>query len=239
MKNQINKLKTPIVFILVLVLLYSCKQDTNAEIQEFQKKITEYENQIKDLKDALNYDKAEKPSNIISSDQATKMYNLYSRRVRTINKEVGKDKKGKQFNATRSLFYDLGELENYIAYIKKQSKTAKVTPSGIRIYFAVYPDDHVRDKNNTDYANRQTLFFSPTVEQVVDGNTIHLGYTLSNDHSIMLLRDYLNGSSKIGGLSSNSQHIQTAGFFNSKTLFFEDNSLLSNELNTSPPRGTE
>ena len=60
---------------------------------------------------------------------------------------------GQGYIDTREFFYTVAELEEYLAYVKAQSKKQGYLAAGIRIYFAAY--------NNT-LSNKATVFLAPT-----------------------------------------------------------------------------
>ena len=167
-----------------------------------------------------------KPENIIKAEQAVKMYHNYNRRVELINKAYQIDGNGEDFRSTRSLFYDLDDLYNYLGYIKQQSKKAKINPSGVRIYFAEYDEDYIRDKKS-DYAKRQTIFITPTVEHQGE----HLGYTLDKNFKIRYLFDLLSKQ-----FSKENIFMKEASYSRNPDIL-DPNSLIANEFTGSPPKG--
>ncbi|WP_299603669.1 hypothetical protein [uncultured Aquimarina sp.] len=242
MKLQTNLIKQYLMIACACLLLGSCNKSNEAtncaELETYKKKIEAYEKEITALKSQLgNIDDKRKPENIIQSGFAKEIFHLYDQREELINEVVGQDGEGNEFKATRSLFYDIDELQKYIRYVRVQSRRAKVKPSGFRFYFALYPDNYLRDKEDKRYAKRQTFFIAPT-QEVKDaaGNIEHLGYTLDNNFKVELLRDKIGLDSRI----DKNGNIQKAGFFSFSTMQEdEENSLIANELTGSPPMGKQ
>ncbi|WP_299187251.1 hypothetical protein [uncultured Aquimarina sp.] len=244
MKLQTNPIKQYLMIAFAFVLVLSCKdnvQTTNsAELEACKKKIEAYEKEIKELKAKIadaDEDKGRTPNNIIQSDFAKKIYHLYNDREDLINEVVGKDGAGDPFKATRSLFYDINDLEEYIRYVKIKSRKARERPSGFRFYFALYPEDYIRNKEDKRYANRQTFFIAPT-KAVKDaaGNIEHLGYTLDNNFTVELLTEKIGLDSRM----DKDGNLQKASFFNFSTMLEdEENSLIANEMAGSPPKGNK
>lgn len=58
------------------------------------------------------------------------------------------------------VFYTLAELEEYIEYVKTQSKDQGIDKPGIRIYFGAYADG----------GKRATVFLAPTVSEMSDSD---------------------------------------------------------------------
>ncbi|MFC5047342.1 hypothetical protein ACFSTE_07545 [Aquimarina hainanensis] len=228
---------------LMLISLGACNQDTSgndAVIKKYKEKIEAQQQEIARLKEALGENRKEPPSNIISLEQAEKMYHLYSPRSKKISKEVANRLDKPDFKATRSLYYKLDDLYHYLGYIRRQSKKANITPSGVRFYFGIYSDDYKRHKKD-DYAGRQSLFFTPTVEKKITVNgeeeIAHLGYTLDDNFKMVLLKDAIGTDNRTGAIHTSHSNKQAASFFKLRTLSRNSNSLIGNELNGSPPRG--
>ncbi len=202
------------------------------------KQIKELEQEIVALKTELGQINDEKPNNIISLDDAKVLFHNYdSTRVKWTNEEI-KNRGKENFEATTSLFYNLDNLNNYLAYIKRVSKEAGVTPSGLRFYFGSYGKDYMR-KGSNEYAYRQTIFIAPT-ETIQSGEkTEHLGYTFDEDNKKVFLRDKI-ATKESPEQSGSGASMQKAGIFSISTnLLFNGNSTIANELNGSPPRGED
>ncbi|CDF80133.1 conserved hypothetical protein [Formosa agariphila KMM 3901] len=89
------------------------------------------------------------PRGLITPEQAKALDQAYNPRHELISKTILK----KPDN--RSTWFALDELENYIAYAKKQASELGYTLDGVRIYEGAYPDD----KEGAGYT---TMFLIPT-----------------------------------------------------------------------------
>ena len=98
-----------------------------------------------------------KPKNTITVKKAKELSNNFDQRYKAMSEVIGKDD-------NRSGWYSLGELEQYIAYIKKEGAAKKLDVDGIRIYFGAY------GPNESGRENYATLFLVPTVKSNIDAN---------------------------------------------------------------------
>ncbi|WP_298314188.1 hypothetical protein [uncultured Aquimarina sp.] len=243
MKQKINHIKQYVIIAFALILVTSCKEgQTNApELANLERTIKEKDSIISNLKEQLGEladDKRRIPNNIVQSEFAKEIYHLYDEREELINQVVGQDGEDKPFKATRSLFYDIDDLQQYIRYVKIKSRKARVKPSGFRFYFALYPKEYVRNRENKKYAQRQTFFIAPTLRKKIDGRAVDLGYTLDNKFNVELLKDIIGFDSI---RKKDGKMYQKAGFFNVNlsNLLEEENSLIANEVTGTPPMGEE
>ncbi|MBG6133032.1 hypothetical protein IWQ47_004268 [Aquimarina sp. EL_43] len=238
MDKLINLTKTIAIAALFLVSLSSC--DKKHDNDKYLKQIKELKQEIAELKKQLGTINDRKPDNIIDLEFASQLYHNYdTTRIKWTNDYIQKHSGQEKFKATRSLYYNLDDLYNYLAYIKRISKEANVKPSGLRFYFGAYAKDYKRDDGDTAYAHRQTIFITPTIAKQVGKETMHLGYTLSNDFKVELLKDKIGTDSR--GKSANGSSMQKASLFNfnSSTNMFGENSTIANEIAGSPPKGDE
>ncbi|WP_103866936.1 hypothetical protein [Aquimarina sp. I32.4] len=222
----------------VLILgLSSCEQ--NQGNKKYIKEIDELKQKIDELKEQIGHVNSDKPSNIIDVKFAAQLYHNYdTTRVKWTDNHIRRQSKNKNFNATRSLYYDLDSLYNYLAYIKRISKEANVETSGLRFYFGAYSNDYVRNDSKA-YAYRQTIFIAPTTPKQVEKEIIHFGYTLSDDFKVELLKDKIGTHSRDHSKSGGSIQKASLFNFNLNTNMYGGNSTIANELTGSPPRGNE
>ena len=68
-------------------------------------------------------------------------------------------KQGRNQDA-RSTWWSLSDIENYLAYAKKQSNSLGYTMTGIRVYLGVYDDTSEQSKRNLT-----TMFIVPTGDE--------------------------------------------------------------------------
>jgi len=237
------KTKTPLhrftIFFIVLftnlILFYSCQEDTDIEVfqeQEYQEKIEIYEQKIKDLEEQLAQEKTNRrrPGNIISFDQAFKIYKEYDQRADLISETVIQPRVNRSFEPTRSLFYDLSELRNYLNYIDDLSAKAGVKPTGLRLYFALYPSSYISPDGSSNNARRQTIFIAPTLAKEYDNKIVQIGYTLDDNFKIQLL-DKNNGFSYLRQDRDKKSTFDIMQKIGGSGQY----SLLANELGATPP----
>jgi len=89
-----------------------------------------------------------KPSKCISEDKARALQdNWVATRQPEIDRALG-------YTDAREAFYTVEELEEFLSYVKEESKKQGITNPGIRIYFGAYDDDT---------SNKATVFLAPTM----------------------------------------------------------------------------
>ncbi|MEX0997756.1 MAG: hypothetical protein WDZ45_11960 [Flavobacteriaceae bacterium] len=89
-----------------------------------------------------------KPSKCISVDAARALQdNWVATRQPEIDRTLG-------YTDAREVFYSVEELEEFLNYVKEESKKQGITNPGIRIYFSAYNDAK---------SNKATVFLAPTV----------------------------------------------------------------------------
>lgn len=129
------------LFFSFLVLLFSC---------ENKKELT-------NIKDIVT------PSQIISVEQAVEMKDYYQDSIGSLIK--GKNSTvDKEYEPTLFGFIELDSLRQYIDYLNEVERLNKKKISGIRVYFAAYPDTLKNSTKDQIYRKRETFFFAPTME---------------------------------------------------------------------------
>jgi hypothetical protein len=166
--------------------------------------------------------RAEMLNHIIPLKEAAVMYREYGTQRIKLAKDSLRKKYGPNFNDTRTVWLDLTTVKEYIKYVEERSKTAGVAPTGLEFYFAVYPKGS-RGKQS----DHQTFFIAPTEKN----GARQSGYTLVNGKKV-LLNTVLNKSTDL----STSGTTQKGGFFSS-TMLQDDDGLLLNRTDLSPPGG--
>lgn len=90
---------------------------------------------INTCKDAVTGDVVKAPSQTISMEQAKILQQEYVRtRSGIVNKTLG-------FEDTRDFWFSLDSLEQYIRYVRQESKVRGLEDLGLRIFYAAYPKD--------------------------------------------------------------------------------------------------
>jgi len=218
-----------------LFFYYSCQQDSTIEMleqEEYLEKIETYEAKIKTLEEKLGQQKStrgrNRPSNLINFEQAQRIYKAYDERADLISNIVVPDH-DQTFEPTRSMFYDISELRKYLSYIDDLSQKVDVVPTGLRFYFALYPESYAFSDGSSRNARRQTIFIAPTLEQKVNNQIVQVGYTLTNEGKVKLL-DKNNGFSHLRRNRSSKNLIEFSGKGSDDQL-----SLIANDLGATPP----
>jgi len=190
---------TSIFFLFLTMILYnSCAKAENDYITQ---------NDIDSLK----------KNHIIPLKEAVNMYKKYDKDRVKILKDTLKKKYGKGFKDTRSVWFDINTIKAYIKYIEQESDDVE----GLQFYFSVN-----KDKGDGKKKNHQTFFVAPTINNVINGDTIQSGYTLENGNIIFLydaFKKYTNAT---------DQNVQKASFF---SLMEDHEGLILNEGSDSPP----
>ncbi len=121
-----------------------------------------------------NEEKKELPSKIVTHEAAKEMQDRYvETRYEVITKELGPD--GREF------YWSLEDLEQYLNYVKKESKKQGVQNPGIRIYLGAY---------GAEKGGKTTLFLSPT-EDVISAE--NLGKMPENNYGIQPMNTVTSG----------------------------------------------
>lgn len=99
------------------------------------------------------------PSNIISVEQGVRMKGEYDAKIAPF---IKKSKANEDYDPTEFAYIELDSLKKYIAFLDNVEKLNGKKISGLRIYYAKYPD---KDEANIKikYPGRETFFFAPTI----------------------------------------------------------------------------
>ncbi len=176
-----------------------------------------------DVKETANDNekaKAEMLTHIIPLDDAFNMYDNYSKnRINIINDSL-QVLFGNEFHDTRTVWFNIETLKEYIKYVEQTSAKNKVTPQGLKICFGVYDNDSNLGKK----ANHQNIFFVPTTEK----NGRQAAYTIQEEKGVVYLKDARKNNTQ-----QNSPHQEKAGFFTFST--FQASGLVLNRGTGVPP----
>ncbi|SDX60250.1 hypothetical protein SAMN05444411_10726 [Lutibacter oricola] len=94
-----------------------------------------------------------KPNGLITNKQADKLEEAYkANQHKAINNFLSQN--GINVIDNREVWFSLEELENYIEYVKQESKKQNLEDLGIRVYFGA--------KMNEKKEMKSTIFFYPT-----------------------------------------------------------------------------
>lgn len=107
---------------------------------------------------------------LIHRDKAEMLSDTFLAKFQACDKDV-------QTNA----WFSADELHNYFLYANQIAKSQNITPSGMRVYFGVYPS------NEEGKGGKLTVFFSPTQAVVNDGVTTHEDIKIGDTQNKYLL----------------------------------------------------
>lgn len=233
MRNLTKKLALTIL-ITGVTLLTSC-EEKNKDVE------------IKGIKgnvDLKNTDDIEKmvPNQIISINQAVEMKGEYDSSILPLI-EKAKSTKENEYQATEFAYIDLDSLKKYIAFIEKVESLNEMKISGLRFYFAAYPNQNkfaTVDKA-TKYLGRETFFIAPTmeIEETEQSkkypNLKHVPFEIisSSDNKYIGTFEPINNLFSTKNSMNKTTNSKNSSNINQKRT--ENTSLILNELNLTPP----
>ncbi len=228
-------------FIAICMSMTSCEKE--AVTQKYLEQIKELEEEIVLLKKQLDEinEEVKEPDFIIPVENALELYGLYTPRAALIDSIVGEDGQGNPFEATRNFYMELDDLEQYLRFVRQETKNRKIDVSGYSFYFGIYPDNYPRD--NKLYAKRQTLFIAPTTKRTLsNGEVKHASFSIGPNNEPLFLDDFFERqrNTKVGSIMKGKKMNQASLFnFFATTSTYSVQSLIANELTGSPPKGNQ
>lgn len=184
------------------------------------------------------------PTNIISVEQAVKMHDEYVKRIMPLIENDKLQKQNETYVATQYVYMNLDSLKQYIAFLDKVQEKNNKKISGLRVYFAAYPDAAATTQAGleTDYPGRETFFMAPTMqvessELSKKFNTLeHIPFYISSNTKDKYVGDY----TEIEGLLCKSDNRQIKNKSNNvqKSSLREasnETSLIANRMTPCPP----
>ena len=174
-----------------------------------------------------NIANSSRPSQAITYQEMATMFNAYDTGQKKVLDEYRKKlTQGKDSIESVSHFYNLKDLKQYIAYLERLSKEKSIELTGIRIFSAAYPKNHIKK----ELQGRHTLVFMPTAK--IDGDR-EVAYEplYSKKGNPIKFTEFLHKFS-----SKETKQVVRASLFPLKTI--DDEFLLSsgaNKLKPSPP----
>lgn len=138
------------------------------------------------------------PEQIISLEESKSLYDNYSKnRVGIIQDFEAQRSPEEKFDAARFTSYDYATIKQYIAFIEQEAAGANVDISGLRFYFANYPDkEDFPDGKKIVHPRQNSMFIVPTMK--VDGQDF--GFYIGDDGKAKLIKDAV-GAQGIGKAS--------------------------------------
>lgn len=102
-----------------------------------------------------------KPKGVITPDQAKALNNNWTK-YRQAAVDSAASRQGREKD-DRSTWWSIADVENYIAYSKKQTDSLGYTITGLRMYLGVYGENAGQAKKNLT-----TMFMVPTIKKGMD-----------------------------------------------------------------------
>ncbi|MCF6348245.1 MAG: hypothetical protein L3J20_08095 [Flavobacteriaceae bacterium] len=171
-------------------------------------------------------------SHLIKLDDAVVMYKNYEEQRIAITKDtLQKLYNDNKFEDTRTVWFDLKTIKDYIAFVEKKSAENHIKPDGLKFYFSVYPNN----KGLGDEKNHQTFFIAPTTN---NNENLRSGYTLVGEgdkEKVIYLKDVLNNKRN---QTQQNRKVNKASFFTT-TVLVENEGLVLNVGTGSPPHDVE
>ncbi len=164
MRKTKNKFFSIITSVFIFSITFSCVEQT--------KKSDPYSSSGEEVK---------APEQIVSLEQAKKMYDTYTeRRAPLIQKYEDSINMGRsEFDVARYTYYDYKTIKQYLAYVEQEAALAGVEISTLRFYFSNYPDEPTfEDGRRVIHPRQNSFFILPTLQK--DGEEFGF-YTADSD----------------------------------------------------------
>ncbi|MCL6265139.1 hypothetical protein [Flagellimonas myxillae] len=169
MKNT-KKVTIPLMA-LVFLILASCQQQKKQ--QETEPAPAETQEMVKP------------PEGIISLEESKSLYDNYTENRAGIIQDY-EVQRGEGFEAARFSSFDYATIQQYMAYIEQEAKSAEVDISSLRLYFANYPDkEDFPNGKKIVHPRQNSIFIVPTMK--VDGQDY--GFYIGADGKAKLIKD--------------------------------------------------
>ncbi|WP_405291034.1 hypothetical protein [Algibacter sp. Ld11] len=191
---------------------------------------------------------------LISSAQGKEMFAEFDKnRAQVIDSNLQDLYKDRNFEDTKFIWYSLDEIKAYLKYVEAiQKANPKQDVSGLRIYFAAYPNSkRFKSGNAIKHPKQQTVFMVPTV--AVKGgdkeynNLNHLPFVIQSsspnklEGQFEIVEELMDGHNKKDRLElfrKQTKRFQKAGVNFSASLFparASETSTIYNEGEMTPP----
>ncbi|WP_298900992.1 hypothetical protein [uncultured Psychroserpens sp.] len=202
-------------------------------------------------KDKRSFDNIFK-NHIISKEQGVNMFREFQRNRTKIIEPILQKKYGDpSFEDTKFVWLSLEDMKEYMAFLEAiQEENPKKEVSGLRVYFAAYPNERQYNGKTIKHPKQQTFFMIPTVNSGwADGNNVnvsHLPFVIEPDGKnrlkgkFKIVKELMLDYKKDGRYDFYNKRngIQEGSFNMFKTLvpkYKETTNTLFNEGEMSPP----
>ncbi|WP_158847563.1 hypothetical protein [Algibacter sp. L1A34] len=193
-------------------------------------------------------------NHLISSAQGKEMFAEFNEnRTKIIEGTLQEKYKDNDFEDTKFIWYSLDEIKAYLQYIESiQKANPKQDVSGLRIYFAAYPNSKkFKSGKSIKHPKQQTVFMIPTVGvdlgEKKHKSMNHLPFIIKSDSSNPLAGQFeivdelmidFNKKKRLEMYYKKAQNFQKAGVNFSASLFTAravETSTIYNEGEMIPP----
>lgn len=208
----------------------------------------------KEEESVVKIEEVKAPEQIISVEQARKMYQSYTeRRVPLIqnyekSQEVQKQEQTQvkdSFDVARYVYYDYQTIKDYLAYIEQEAAKADIEISTLRFYFSNYPNEaRFEDGKAVIHPRQNSIFILPAstvdnaqygfyLKEQEDGSVApaYLSWDLSPYIPEGMGAVHENGKS----LASMGPNFNNANSSTMSTFQFGGGSTILNEGSSAPP----
>jgi len=112
------------------------------------------------------YSKDRIEKHILPIDNVIEMHDEYDRkRIQLLQEKLRDEYQNPKFEDTKFVWMPLEDLKAYVSYIEAiKNANPEDNVSGIRLYFAAYPNKRQLNDREIKYPGQQTAFMVPTVE---------------------------------------------------------------------------
>lgn len=134
------------------------------------------------------------PEQIIDVSQAEQMYQEYRTNFAPIIEEA-KSEQGNPYLTTHFAYVDLQQMKKYIAFLEEVERLNNKKISGLRFYFAAYPNSpKMTNGKATKHKGRETFFIAPTMQ--IENSKIVRGTLPYNFMNLRNLPFYIKPNNK-------------------------------------------
>lgn len=139
------------------------------------------------------------PEEIISLERAQKMYASYNERFEALT-EFRDGEEDARYG-----WHSLDFYKNYVAYVEQEAAKVGIKVSGLRLYYAAYPEDN----ESGEQAGYQTYLFLPTYYDAKNGGHIAFDpFQLDDDGKPKRIHELLT-QGRVQGVDNKSSVLST------------------------------
>ncbi len=195
--------------------------------------------------EAKTQPQVEPPQQIISLEEAKKMYDMYGERrvsmIQHYEDSVNISKRDTaKFDVARYTYYDYKTIKQYLAYIEQEAAKAGVEISSLRFYYSNYPDEKTfADGTPVIHPRQNSIFIIPALNQKGEEFAFLTEETgQAGEKRAVLLNGQLDYIEEKTGMNTQEQNRAYAGFSISSPStppLFNNGSTVLNHGGAAPP----